>query len=78
MIKEYIEQKFSSINKFCQSIDKTVLSKQTVYKLVASKKPNPTVTTMIALAHYLSIDYLEVAALFKRAQEVKPNEDVNS
>jgi len=78
MIKEIILQRFESINKFCQSLDTTIISKQTVYKLLSNKKPNPTVSTMVALAHHLKMDYSEIALVFKKMQEEIIHETINS
>lgn len=68
-LKELIESKFSNINKFCNSIDTKVLSKQTVYKLLKNPKPNPTLTTAAALAHYLQMDLLDLINVILKIQK---------
>jgi transcriptional regulator with XRE-family HTH domain len=64
-LKEVIESRFESINKFCDSIDKTIMSKQTVYKLLKNNKPNPTLSTLLTLAQYLQMDVLSLIEIFK-------------
>jgi DNA-binding phage protein len=71
-LKDTIISKFGSVNKFCQTIDETVLSKQTIYKLLKNVKPNPTIMTVVALSYYLEVDILELIETFKTMnQEVK-------
>ncbi len=78
MIKQIIEEKFGSVNRFCESLNKEMISKQTVYKLLQKQKPNPTVSTVVALAYHLQMEFTEVALIFKRIQEEIVNENVNS
>lgn len=68
-IKEAIELKYGSINKFCELIDKTVISKQTIYKLMVNPKPNPTLRTMVALAKYLGLELIDVVNTYKELSE---------
>jgi transcriptional regulator with XRE-family HTH domain len=68
-LKETIESKYGSVNKFCDQIDRNILSKQTVYKLMNNTKPNPTLTTLIALSKYLEVDLVEIVMFYKNIQE---------
>lgn len=73
-VKEAIETKYGSINKFCDLIDKSVISKQTVYKLIQNKKPNPTLRTMIALATYLGLELIDVVNTYREINEGEQHE----
>jgi hypothetical protein len=64
-LKDTIISKFGSVNKFCESVDHKVMSKQTIYKLIKNNKPNPTIMTVVALSHYLEVDILEIIDTFK-------------
>ena len=64
-LKDTIISKFGSVNKFCESVDPKVMSKQTIYKLIKNNKPNPTIMTVVALSHYLEVDILEIIDTFK-------------
>ena len=78
MIKKLIEERFGSVNKFCDTLNKRMISKQTVYKLLQKDKPNPTVSTVVALAYHLSMEFTELALMFKKMQEENLNETINS
>lgn len=64
-LKDTIISRFGSVNKFCDSVDPKVMSKQTIYKLIKNNKPNPTIMTVVALSHYLQVDILELIETFK-------------
>jgi len=70
-LKEIIESRSGSVNKFCDSIDKTILSKQTVYKLLNNPKPNPTLSTLLALSEFLQMNIVDLIDVFK---QIKTNE----
>jgi DNA-binding phage protein len=70
-LQQVIESRFESVNQFCESIDPELMSKQTVYKLLKKARPNPTLSTVLTLAHYLKIDVLELIEVFKQMQTVE-------
>jgi transcriptional regulator with XRE-family HTH domain len=72
-LKELIESRSGSVNKFCDSIDNTLLSKQTVYKLLNNKKPNPTLSTLLALSNFLQINIVDLIEIFKQIQPTEDN-----
>lgn len=73
-LKEMIEAKYGSINKFCDTVGKSLLSKQTIYKMIRDKKPNPTLTTLIYLSKYLDVNFVDLVLKYKLMHEVKEND----
>jgi DNA-binding phage protein len=76
-LKQIIEAKYGSINKFSDTVGKTLLSKQTIYKMIRDKKPNPTLTTLIYLAKYLEINFIDLVLKYKSMHEENQNENTN-
>ena len=76
-LKEMIETKYGSINKFCDTVGKSLLSKQTIYKMIRDPKPNPTLTTLIYLAKYLEVDFVTLVLKYKATHEENKNETTN-
>lgn len=74
MLKKIIEEKFGSVNKFCDIIDKKEISRQNIYKLISSKKPNPRLSTILALSKVLNVDYLDLIKYFKTKLEESESE----
>jgi DNA-binding XRE family transcriptional regulator len=76
-LKQMIEAKYGSINKFSDTVGKTLLSKQTIYKMIRDEKPNPTLTTLIYLAKYLEINFIDLVLKYKSTHEENQNENTN-
>lgn len=73
-LKEMIEAKYGSINKFCDTVGKSLLSKQTIYKMIRDTKPNPTLTTLMYLAKYLDVNFVDLVLKYKSMHEEIKNE----
>jgi DNA-binding phage protein len=76
-LKQMIKAKYGSINKFSDIVGKTLLSKQTIYKMIRDEKPNPTLTTLIYLAKYLEINFIDLVLKYKSMHEENQNENTN-
>jgi transcriptional regulator with XRE-family HTH domain len=76
MLKKLIEEHYGNINKFCDQLDKEKLSRQTVYRLLTNKHPNPTLNTLIQLAKYLNINYIILVEHYKKILEGENNETI--
>ncbi len=73
-LKQMIEAKYGSINKFCDTVGKSLLSKQTIYKMIRDAKPNPTLTTLMYLAKYLDVNFVDLVLKYKSMHEEIKNE----
>lgn len=76
MLKKIIQEKFGTVNKFCEVLDKNKISRQTIYRLLSAKKPNPTIHTIISLAKQLEIDYLILVKYYKEMLEESKDETI--
>ena len=74
MLKELIKEKYGTINKFCDLFEKEKLSRQTIYRLLNAKRPNPTLFTILMIAKYLEIDYTILVEHYKKVLGANTNE----